>query len=241
MLRWGYVFHEPAPGEKTPPFRTGDRIPLQCTICGFHTDAPVIAQCITPASEFLQLPAFGMQMYNCLVQCTRCQSGLLALWAFGRVGTDSATLGPALFPYPTAAFATDRMGEDSIPAAILEDLRQAELAEYASSYYGAGLLLRRACQYICRQQGIPDDKGLDRQIAELGKRGTITASLAALGDTVRIIGNELAHPDADTPFVITPSDVRIAREFTIQVVRAVYVDPARAIALRADLDRRGVK
>jgi hypothetical protein len=82
---------------------------------------------------------------------------------------------------------------------------------------------------------------LKGQIREMATRGLITNDLAEMADGIRIIGNELAHPDANTPFAIIEKDVTIARELLEQLVRAVYVDPARAKKLKEDLNLRGVK
>jgi hypothetical protein len=60
-------------------------------------------------------------------------------------------------------------------------------------------------------------------------------------ELVRVIGNELAHPDPNTPSVITDEDVGLAYEFLTQLVRAIYVDPQRAAKLKADLNKRGVR
>ena len=54
-----------------------------------------------------------------------------------------------------------------------------------------------------------------------------------------MIGTDLAHPNPDTPSVITPEDVGLAREFLEQLVRAVYIEPARAAGLKADLVKKG--
>jgi hypothetical protein len=139
----------------------------------------------------------------------------------------------------TRAFA-DPIAEASIPASILEDVRQARVCEEAGAPYGAGLLYRRACQYVCRDQGAKA-RDLRDQIPELAKDGLITNALADQAHHVRIVGNELAHPDVNNPLVISQDDVADAREFVEQLIRAIYVDPARNAARRASLQQRGVR
>ncbi len=223
-----------------PLVREG-RIPLTCPICGIHTDAPVRGTFTTPDSEFLQLPSMGMWLDNYFVQCTRCQGGILVIQS---VGTDfeggQITSGAFVYPLRSSAFETDALASGAVPAAILTDLQQAELSFFAGAYYGAGLLLRRACQNICREQGIPGGD-LKTQIREMADRGIITRTLADMADTVRIVGNELAHPDPQTPFVILPEEVAVGRNFVEQLVRTVYIDPARAKKLKEGLAKKGVK
>ncbi|OGO20247.1 MAG: hypothetical protein A2Z15_06290 [Chloroflexi bacterium RBG_16_50_11] len=241
MIKWGPGFYrvwasEGKPRDPRQPF------PLQCPICGIHTDAEVIANFETPGSDFVRLPISEMKVYNYLVRCTRCKSGILVYWSYGEdYRRGGATAGIHVYPFPTSAFRTEQLPEKEIPAAIFEDLRQAELAYLADAYYGAGLLLRRACQNICREQKIPETGGLASQIKEMDTRGIITKHLADMADSIRIIGNELAHPDPNTPSVITPDDVRLAQEFFDQLVRAIYVDPARTKKLKEDLKKKGIK
>jgi hypothetical protein len=136
------------------------------------------------------------------------------------------------FRLPTAAFETQALGRKWVPPAILKDLEQAELAFAAGAHYGAGLLLRRACQYICLDKQIPYEKPRS-QIQQLAANGTITTTLAQTAESIRVLGDELEHPDANTPSVITEDDVKAGWVFLTQLVRAIYVDPARGLQLDA--------
>lgn len=226
-----------------PPTSASARIPLDCPVCGVHTDAETVAHFVTSQNNWVRLAAQELQLHNFLVRCTRCGSGIFIVWSFGEtIRGQKITSGRTAYPLPSAAFEIEqlsKLSKDAIPAAILEDLRQAELAFAAGAHYGAGLLLRRACQSICRNQNIPEN-GLKGQIVQLAKNGTITKSLGEMADGVRIIGNELAHPDPNTPSVITPDDVRTGWEFLNQLVRAIYVDPAKAKDLKVALSKKGV-
>ncbi len=239
MIRWGGGFYRVYGEESVPPTAAG-RIPLRCPICGTHTDAPIVCLHVTQQNDFVRLPSSYMALHNYLVRCTRCSSGLLVVWSYGEEPDGHGhTAGIRVLPLRASTFETDMIASDAVPRAILEDLRQAELAFYAGADYGAGLLLRRACQSIARHQSIPDD-GLKGQIEEMARRGIITKSLAEMADGIRIIGNELAHPDPNTPSVITAEDVHLAKEFLEQMVRAIYVDPARARKLKEELKKKGV-
>ncbi len=82
--------------------------------------------------------------------------------------------------------------------------------------------------------------GLRAQIAELSKKGAINKHVHEMAETVRIIGNDIAHPDAKTPIRITPDEVVLAQEFLRQLVDAVYIAPKKASDLRARLKKKGV-
>lgn len=243
MIRWGPGFYRVYGEENVPPTGKERRIPLRCPICGIHTDAPIVCTHVTQQNDFVRLPSSYMALYNYLVRCTRCNSGLLVVWSYGEEPPAGGghTAGSLVLPLRASAFETDRIAVDAVPAAILEDLRQGELAFYAGAHYGAGLLLRRACQNIARHWQIPEDGGLRAQIEAMAAQGIITKSLADMAEGIRVIGNELAHPDPNTPSVITADDVRLAREFLEQMVRAIYVDPARAKKLKDDLKKKGVE
>jgi hypothetical protein len=226
-----------------PPKLPG-RVPVDCPVCGTHTDAEIIAVCLTRQSDFVRLPA-DMMLHNYLLQCTRCASGLLLLWpsGMGRAPGEYTVTTKFLYPPRSSDLEKATAAPSPVPAAVAADIQQAEIAFYAGSEYGAALLLRRACQNICRDRQIPEipGQGLKGQIQEMAKKGLITQPLADMADSIRVIGNEVAHPDPATPSVITVDDVALAREFMLQLARALYLDPERVAKLRADLTKRGVR
>ncbi len=230
MVRWSI---EPRQTKEKPPEHS-ENLPVICPTCGVHTNARVMYWFLTYNNRFIQLPINEMVIYNYLLCCTRCKSAILLMWSYGKLdlgtqGTYAFTTGKHIYPVPESAFEINTLPKESIPDAILEDLRQAELSFHSGAFYGAGLLLRRACQNICGDQQIPGKPGgLKAQINEMANLGIINKKLAELVLGIRIIGNEIAHPDAYTPFIITSQDIEIAREFILQLVRSIYVDPVRA-------------
>jgi hypothetical protein len=114
------------------------------------------------------------------------------------------------------------------------------MCEAAGAIYGSGLLYRRAVQYLCRDKKAPDSGGLKGQISYLAINGTITNSLKELAEHVRIIGNDIAHPDARHPARIEWNEIKAISEFTKQLIDAVYVAPYKAAELRRTLKRKGV-
>ncbi len=199
-----------------PLVRDDGRIPLTCPICGIHTDANVRGTFVTPDSEFIDLPSMNMRLVNYFVECTRCHGGILVIQSIGSTFEGGhITAGAFVYPLRSSAFETDALATGAVPAAILS-------------------------QNICRERSIPG-ADLKTQIQEMAGKGVITRTLADMADTVRIVGNELAHPDPQTPFAISAEEVAMGRNFVEQVVKAVYMDPARAKKLREGLAKKGVK
>jgi len=235
MVTWGTWYRT---NEKPPP-DTIKPMPITCRHCGIHTNSKVISTFVSPVNEDLGIDEPDAVIHNFLLSCTYCDGAMLVIWPYWENSIGDWTKMALVYPFPTKSIVKIEDSE-SIPKAILEDMIQAELSDYVGAEYGAGLLLRRACQNICRDQGCPDTGGLEAQIKELAARSIITSKMAEMADGIRIIGNELAHPDPNTPFVITSEDVRTATEFLTQLVRVIYVDPAKAQKLKDDLASRGV-
>jgi hypothetical protein len=239
MSFWGGTFYY-ASEEEIPPEDSRSRIPIQCPTCGFHTDSEIMGVFTTGQNEFVRLPESHMKLHNYLLRCTRCDSGIFIVWSYGDSRNGRITAGRVIYPLRLEAFELDKLGGKSIPKGIFEDLRQAELAFAAGARYGAGLLLRRACQNICRERNI-DGTGLKGQIKMLATSGLITTTLEEMAHHTRIVGDELAHPDPKIPDIISDEDVRAAWEFLTQLVRAIYIDPAKAEKAKSDLHQKGVK
>jgi hypothetical protein len=70
--------------------------------------------------------------------------------------------------------------------------------------------------------------------------GYYQLSEGALAEHVRIIGNDIAHPDAQHPARIDWDDIKAISEFSAQIVDAVYVAPYKAAELRKAHKRKGV-
>jgi len=240
MIKWGAGFYH-AYKENCPPNTDGRTISLRCPNCGIHTNAEIISRFITEQNDFVRLPT-EMSVYNFFLKCTRCKSSILVLWSYGKDEFKGIgyTCGRIVFPIYTEAFETEKFKIDAVPKAIFEDIAQAELAYYAGAYLGSGLLLRRACQNICRDKKCKED-GLVGQIKELVTKGIITQDMAELADTIRVIGNELAHPDPNTPFVITEDDVKNTREFINQLTQIIYINPYKSKHIKEELRKKGVK
>jgi hypothetical protein len=236
MLNWGFGFYRT---NIQPPDKAGERVPIQCRHCFTHTDAQVIASFATPHGEWHPTPA-DMPIHNLLLRCTRCQGAMLFLWPYAKEPTGGGiTTEGRLFPVGSARNVEPGF-KSAVPAAILEDLQQAEMCESVGAIYGAALLYRRAVQYLCRDKKVPDSGGLKGQISYLANNGIITSSLKELAEHVRIIGNDIAHPDAQHPARIEWNDIKAVSEFTTQIIDAVYVAPYKAAELRKTLKRKGV-
>lgn len=135
MLNWGFGFYRT---DVRPPDKAGERVPLQCRHCFTHTDAQVIGIFTTPHSDWHPTPA-NMSIFNLMLRCTRCQGAMLLLWPYSREVTGGGvTTEPRLFPVGSARDLEPAF-KSSVPAAILEDLQQAEACEGVGAIYGAAL------------------------------------------------------------------------------------------------------
>lgn len=240
MINWGACFRY-AYGEDCPPKESESKIPITCPYCGTHTHADIISKFVTSQNDFVHLPNSEMAVYNYFLRCTRCQSAIFILWTYGKdYRSMGSTAGRIVFPFYTDAFEAKEVSEDVMPAAIYEDLVQAEISYYSGAYLGAGLLLRRACQNICRDKKCSEKKGLLGQIDELVTNNIITKEMSEMAHSVRIIGNEIAHPNPSTPFIISRDDIKACREFLKQLIQVIYVNPHRAKIVKETLSKKGV-
>ena len=233
-FRLGFGFFSTYGKESEPP-DVGDRYSYRCPYCLVNTHGEVLSKSVVPQSDFIRLPATEMQLHTLILQCTRCNGVALLLWPFGKDDGTGMTTDQMMMPFPQAARQVFGQDDRFVPAAILEDLRQAELGSQASAVYGAGLLLRRACQYICRDKGCTG-RNIQEEIDALAPQH-ITNDMAELAHSIRIVGNEIAHPDARTPAKITRKDIRDCWEFVIELIKVIYIHPARRAALHDRLTK----
>lgn len=224
--------------QRVVPQKAGERLAVECRHCFTHTDSAVMSVFTTPQNEWHRTPA-DMPIFNLLLRCTRCGGAMLMLWPFSANAVTNIMVEPRLYPIGSARDA-DKAYQASVPAAILEDLKQASACQGVAAVYGAALLYRRAIQYLCRDKKAPEKLGLKGQIANLAASGIITTHIKELAEHVRIIGNDIAHPDAEHPARIEWNDVKAASEFARQIVEAVYVGPYKAAELRKRLKEKGV-
>ncbi len=223
-------------GEDKPP-EADQRYPTTCSYCGIHSDAEVLATYNTNGGKYISLPASEMQLYTVVLRCTRCRGVMTILWPYG---TDLRGVGLTTtrvkLPFPQAA--SNVFGDDAkyVPSAVLEDLRQAEVGFQAGSTHGAGLLLRRACQNLCRDKSCKRGS-LAEEIDALYPEH-ITAQMKQTAHSVRLIGNEIAHPDPHTPATVTAQDVRDCWDFLTELIRVIYVHPGRQATLRKRMEAK---
>jgi hypothetical protein len=188
MLNWGHCFRD-AYGSDVPPRNEDKVIPLTCPICGADTDAEIKSRFTTKGSKYIRLPDVIGEMYviNYFLRCTRCSGALLLMWSYGEEFPDrNKTAGKLLFPFRTDAFDIEELNLDIIPKSIYEDIKQAELSLYANAFLGAGLLLRRACQNICRDKKCTG-RNLLEEIDDLVNKNIITQDMLEMAHSIRML------------------------------------------------------
>jgi hypothetical protein len=242
-VNWGGTFTQEY-GDKNDPNKVKEVISVVYPHCNADTDAKIISKFITNSfsNEYIQAPEPIIHIYNFFLRCTRCESAILLLWSFGNgfYGREQLTAGRATFPLRVDRHLYKDLEEGVIPKAIFIDVTQAELSISARSYYGAGLLFRRAIQNICRDKNCNPDDGLNKQIDNLVSNALITQDMADLAHTIKIVGNELAHPDPNKPFVIDHDDIIACKEFIEQLLMVLYISPFKAKKRKDILLNKGV-
>jgi hypothetical protein len=239
MINWGETFRQVHDDEAHPPKEVGEAIALVCPHCEIHTSAKVVATFRSPRNKWHSPPA-SMEVHNAFLTCTRCNGAILVLWPFvENVMYGGITTFNRVYPLPGGPGWFGQDAETVVPKAIAQDIKQAFLCSRVGAPYGAALLFRRAVQYLCRHKKAPDS-GLKAQIKWLHHQGIINKPLANQVDSVRVVANDVAHPNARRPARITPQDIDVVADFVRQLIDAVYVGPHRNAALRKDLRKRKV-
>ena len=152
---------------------------------------------------------------------------------------NNISAGKRVYPFYTDAFGIKGLESKVIPESVYEDIKQAELSYFAGAFYGAGLLLRSACQNICRDKKACG-RSLYEEIDDLKAKSLITKSMAEMAHAIRIIGNEIAHPNPNTVFVVTRDDVRQCQEFIKQLIHVLYIDPDKLKKFKENIKERGL-
>lgn len=240
MIEWNSIAYSDS---ETPPDRDNPGLKIVCTQCGVVTRAKVQGCFVTPENKYHRLP-HGIVIMNFLLECEECHSAMLHMWTRNRLEDEHLvgdppimSVGRLTFPEPGPPIIKDA---DPIPAAVLADIAQADLCKNAGGIYGAAMLYRRACQYICLDQGC-SDKDLKGQISELVQKGKLTVNLGDMVHNIRLIANEVAHPNPSQPGVITHEDVSETREYIDQLLQAIYINPSKVEAMQKSLQSRNVK
>lgn len=200
--------------------------------------------------------AFGVISIS-LYECTSCNSiftvlnfsklitkkdsgiykGKYAMYSIRSASPDDIELPcQVIYPYPQDVVTTLMEDLKNIPKEIFSDYYDANMCISVNLPSAAALLMRRALQRICRAFGIKK-QNLKQEIEELAQLGRISNETSKLADGIRLVGNDVAHPDpsVDEP---TIDDIEDARSFLEQVFQEVYILPAKRKELESRTNKR---
>ena len=118
---------------------------------------------------------------------------------------------------------------EGVPDFLREDLKEAYQCFAVGAYRATSVMARRALQSCCIDKGAKDSKNLQEQVDNLFEMHIITKDLKELAHTVRLIGNDSAHPPKDltNDESISEEDANEILELLDGFVEVLYVVPYR--------------
>ena len=124
---------------------------------------------------------------------------------------------------------SERLGAPAaVPASVARSFTQAEEARIRDHREAAGMAYRRSLELSLKDIA-PSLKGtLERRIDKLALDHRLTPDLATWAHSVRELGNEAAHEDAEP----TKEDTEDLAAFTRVVLEYLYTMPAKVLARR---------
>ena len=191
-------------------------VSIYCPHCHKHTDLRMAQYSYHDAyGGMSQHPALWNQHRGAewwIGICNACQQPVLVLG-------DGAVVHPTPGPTPT---------DPNIPKSLRADLDEAKKCFVASCYRGCAVLARRCIQVACTEKGAKKHN-LIEQISELTANGTITKDIEEWATVVRFIGNDAAHPNAQS---VSKDDAEDCLNLAEQFLHVIFVAPAVAKARR---------
>jgi hypothetical protein len=129
--------------------------------------------------------------------------------------------------------------EPVYPAIVSKAFFEAQLCASVRAWNAAAVMVRRAVEEACKEQGASAKLNLEKKIDDLAARHVITPSLQNWAHEVRLIGNDGAHGDKgitsedraaspeDLLADVTEEDCDDAIAFAESLFEYLYVMPAK--------------
>ena len=112
------------------------------------------------------------------------------------------------------------------PDAISRNFIQAENAAKSGYYDAAGMTYRRVLELTIKEKYPSGSGTLAKRIRDYAESGGLTASMREWADTVRVIGNESAHDEAEPG----KEDIDDLAAFSRVMLEYLYTMPAKVAA-----------
>lgn len=122
--------------------------------------------------------------------------------------------------------------DERIPDDIKEDFDEAKMCFSVNCYRASTAMSRRALETCCINKGANKDKNLKEMIEDLFNLKIITKNVKEWGDTIRFIGNDAVHINANK---VEREDAEDILKITKQILDIIYIFPAIA---KERLDKR---
>lgn len=160
--------------------------------------------------------------------CTSCKNCVL----INGSQEDRHLISHKIYPYPLPSPVNEK-----IPSLIKKELEEAKLCFSVGAFNASAVMSRRSLQRACKEKGATK-KELYDQIAELADKKTITEDMKDLAHTVRLVGNDGAHPnDID----VSDQEAKEILELAEQFMGVVFVAPARVREIQERRQKDGTK
>ncbi|CAG0987774.1 hypothetical protein ARNL5_02976 [Anaerolineae bacterium] len=203
-----------------PDFNSTE-VTFLCPTCG-HTSVLIRAGTVNwTDNAFAPSPdAFPSNCFACLYQCRICLRAVLIM-AQGisirnpRLKSSNARL--SVLPH------ADYQSHESIPPDIAAAMREAVACMSVGAWNASGTMCRRALELAMRHLSV-SGKNLQTRIDNSAAKG-VPPQLVEIAHTIRLVGNEGAHPDEDFPS-LTETDARRGFEFATTLFKTLFVLPA---------------
>jgi hypothetical protein len=117
------------------------------------------------------------------------------------------------------------VANDDLPEGIREEHKEARDCLHGGQLKASMLMARAALQHACRSLGA-NGRNLKDELDSLEESGVITRDLRAFADEVRLLGNDVAHPE--DIMVVTKQEAEELLEYLDGFLQTTLVLPAKA-------------
>lgn len=116
-----------------------------------------------------------------------------------------------------------KLSDERIPEGIREDIDEAKMCFSVNCYRASTAMFRKALEACCVAKGTSENKNLEGKIDELFENGIITKNIKDWAHTIRWIGNDALHINANK---VTREDAEDILKLAEQIFNNIYVFPA---------------
>jgi hypothetical protein len=164
-----------------------------------------------------------------ILQCIGCKGPVLAIYrwtgSYALAGNEVGV--PVVEPKPARVFPESEPSvHKSIPQPVAEAYKESIVCYNVGAWKGSAILCRRALQASIVDKGADVKKRLRDQIHELATRQIITQDISNWAHTIRLLGNDGAHPyNKGSLTNVTKSDLDEMLRFMESYLKYVYEMP----------------